>query len=67
MAAMVFIIKYLSISKRSQVISERSLVSTGSFAEKTQTAYCEKSLCCVRVQFPKEHNVERSVNMLPFT
>ena len=29
-----------------QVISERSLVSTGSFAEKTRTAYCE-NLCVV--------------------
>ena len=34
--------------KRSRVINERSLVSTGSFAEKTWTAYC-KNLCVVFV------------------
>ena len=48
--------------KRSRVISERSLVSTGSFAEKNTDCLLRKSLCCLRVQFPKEYDVERSVN-----
>ena len=47
--------------KRSRVISERSLVSTGSFAGKTRTAYCENP-CHLRVPFPKEYDVDRSVN-----
>ena len=52
--------------KRSRVISERSLVSTGSFAEKNTDCLLRKSLCCLRVQFPKEYDVERSVNSALF-
>ena len=39
----------------------------GVFRRKNTDCLLRKSLCCVRVQFPKEHDVERSVNMLPFT
>ena len=37
------------------------------FRGKNTDCLLPKSLCCVRVQFPKEHDVERSVNMLSFT
>ena len=35
--------------------------------KKNTDCLLRKSLCCVCVQFPKEHDVERSVNMLSFT
>ena len=43
--------------KRSREISEKSLVSTVSFAGKTRTVCCEN-----HVQFPREYDVDRSVN-----
>ena len=52
--------------KRSQVISERSFVSTGSLPEKNTDCLLRKSFCCLRVQFPKEYDVERSVNSALF-
>ena len=38
----------------------------GVFRRKNTDCLLRKSLCCVRVQFPKEHDVERSVNSALF-
>ena len=39
----------------------------GVFRGKNTDCLLRKSLCCVHIQFSKELDVERSVNMLSFT